>query len=717
MSANLPINWADKKNSPLLADFIAKYGSEYCMTAEEINQLRDAVNEMAVIQQSTFLGTAEPTAIPAGTGRAYWIALKQGTYPNHGNVVVGANEIAFIVRDAAGAFSISKTGFDLSTYASKSYVDGLVVGLLDDRGPYDASVNTFPTTGGSGASGAVIKGDLWYVSVAGTLGGKAVKIGACFRALVDAPAQVSTNWSVFDASLGYIPENADNKNSNIAADPTSTSKFPTNNAVVDYVAANGGKIKPFIDGAWPIDSQVNSLGKDWINTVATVAGEIPGTSSKWVERLSGYASKNVNFKKVVSGGTLAFQGFPNPNDYSYNTTTKLLTSTLSGGLNYSVAHSTLELKSLTLEGVDRYLMFGLGSDKAFIVSTHTDFIGKANYINSAGANVGIQAFPSTAIPSNATKKRIDITTDSVSISYSVDGANWILWGSVLKTALGFPYVSSKLGVTNLGTGTVNAHSLLSGDTIIDGIKFNHSNLDVKEIDSGDYVFLLNNNEPSGAKKVLASTFGSNAPFAGLKAALFGDSITFEYQITAGAYTNRIKSKLGLSDVVKNGYVGYCLGSGGDGTLADSVKLNSVIAQAPNLIIMLGGTNDYGNGQGAVLGNSDSTTITETAGGLRYILRYFQKNLPTVTLVMCTPTPRTTQTALNAKGNSLQNYVDIIKQVCVKESVPVIDLFGLSGINFSQPESLELFTTDGLHLSESGYERITAIQSNFIKNLK
>lgn len=118
MSANLPILWADKKNSPLLADFIAKYGSQYCMTAEEINQLRDAVNEMAVIQQSTFLGAAEPAFTPAGTGRAYWIAVKPGTYANHGSVVVAANEIAFIIRDAAGAFSISKTGLDLTATGS-----------------------------------------------------------------------------------------------------------------------------------------------------------------------------------------------------------------------------------------------------------------------------------------------------------------------------------------------------------------------------------------------------------------------------------------------------------------------------------------------------------------------------------------------------------------------------------------------------------------------
>jgi len=58
-----------------------------------------------------------------------------------------------------------------------------------------------------------------------------------------------------------------------------------------------GKIKPFINQAYPIDSQVNSLGKDWYNTSATAIGEIPGTSSKWVERLN-YAEKEVGINKI-----------------------------------------------------------------------------------------------------------------------------------------------------------------------------------------------------------------------------------------------------------------------------------------------------------------------------------------------------------------------------------------------------------------------------------
>lgn len=100
---------------------------------------------------------------------------------------------------------------DAARDAAKAYADGLVIGLIDDRGNYDASVNTFPATGGSGTAGAVLKGDLWLVSVTGTLGGVAVGIGDSVRALVDTPGQTASNWSVFESNLGYVPENSANK--------------------------------------------------------------------------------------------------------------------------------------------------------------------------------------------------------------------------------------------------------------------------------------------------------------------------------------------------------------------------------------------------------------------------------------------------------------------------------------------------------------------------
>jgi len=89
--------------------------------------------------------------------------------------------------------------------AVKTYVDNAVTGLLDDRGSFNASSNTWPSTGGSGTAGAILKGDLWYISVAGTLGGTAVKIGDSIRALVDTPGSTATNWDILNVGLGFTP--------------------------------------------------------------------------------------------------------------------------------------------------------------------------------------------------------------------------------------------------------------------------------------------------------------------------------------------------------------------------------------------------------------------------------------------------------------------------------------------------------------------------------
>jgi hypothetical protein len=134
--------------------------------------------------------------------------------------------------DAAGAAATAQaaaaadatTKANAAETAAKAYADTLVVGLVDDRGNYDASGNVFPSAGGSGAAGAVLKGDLWTVSVAGTLGGVAVTAGDLVRALVDAPGQTAGNWAVTENNIGYVAEPAQTAVSQAEAEAgTSTS--------------------------------------------------------------------------------------------------------------------------------------------------------------------------------------------------------------------------------------------------------------------------------------------------------------------------------------------------------------------------------------------------------------------------------------------------------------------------------------------------------------
>lgn len=88
---------------------------------------------------------------------------------------------------------------------SKSEVNALVVGLWDDRGNYDPTATSdYPTTGGSGTAGAILKGDIWTVSVAGTISGNTVSVGDTVRALVDSPGLTDANWAIGAVSGDFI---------------------------------------------------------------------------------------------------------------------------------------------------------------------------------------------------------------------------------------------------------------------------------------------------------------------------------------------------------------------------------------------------------------------------------------------------------------------------------------------------------------------------------
>lgn len=149
-----------------------------------------------------------------------------------GNVDNTSDALKPVSVDQANAIALAES-------TAKSYADGLVVGLLDDRGSYDASSNVFPSSGGSGTAGAIKKGDLWLVSVAGTLGGVTVNISDLVRALVDAPAQTASNWGIVEGNLGYTPENVTNKVTSLSGASTDT-QYPSAKLVYDQLAGKLG---------------------------------------------------------------------------------------------------------------------------------------------------------------------------------------------------------------------------------------------------------------------------------------------------------------------------------------------------------------------------------------------------------------------------------------------------------------------------------------------
>lgn len=120
-----------------------------------------------------------------------------------------------------------------SQKAIKTYIDSALAGLLDYRGGYNASSNVFPSSGGSGTAGAVMKGDMWVISVAGTLGGSAVQVGDSIISNTDTPGQTGSSWNILNSNISYVPEDVANKATSTSLG-TSDTLYPSQNAVKVY---------------------------------------------------------------------------------------------------------------------------------------------------------------------------------------------------------------------------------------------------------------------------------------------------------------------------------------------------------------------------------------------------------------------------------------------------------------------------------------------------
>lgn len=123
----------------------------------------------------------------------------------------------FIASAISDANSFASAAANEAEAAAKNYADALVASALKLCGGHDASGNTYPATGGSGTGGAIKAGNLWFVSVPGTIGGKPVVVGDALFAVEDNPGQTSAKWCVLDTNLGFVPEEAGTASAAIAA--------------------------------------------------------------------------------------------------------------------------------------------------------------------------------------------------------------------------------------------------------------------------------------------------------------------------------------------------------------------------------------------------------------------------------------------------------------------------------------------------------------------
>ncbi len=212
---------------------------------------------------------------------------------------------------------------------------------------------------------------------------------------------------------------------------------------------------------------------------------------------------------------------------------------------------------------------------------------------------------------------------------------------------------------------------------------------------------------------------------GLKINFLGDSITYG----AGATTldNNFVNLIAREGAVCRGY-----GIGGtriarqqnpkeDHDYNDfNSRFDKMDADA-DIIFVFGGTNDYGHGD-APIGCFDDRTPDTFYGALHSLYVGLLTKYPNSKIVIITPLHRRDEqvTRYDAYGrpyiHSLKPFVDIIREVAEYYSLPVIDLFAMSGLQPAVDAINQKYFVDGLHPSDDGYRVLADKIISYIKQM-
>ena len=211
---------------------------------------------------------------------------------------------------------------------------------------------------------------------------------------------------------------------------------------------------------------------------------------------------------------------------------------------------------------------------------------------------------------------------------------------------------------------------------------------------------------------------------GKKMNILGDSITYGFGIDNpdDIFPNLIQKKGDLPAVRNYGVCATRIARQkypSDDPMADRdfcMRCETMDTDA-DIVCVFGGTNDYGHGDAPIGKTSDKTPDT-FCGALNYLIQYLKRNFPNAFIFFITPLHRLNENDSRGDGSKKQpgpplcTYVKAIKDVCAKDDVQVLDLYGdNSGPRNSVAQD---YTFDGLHPNVTGHKLIAEKIIKFLK---
>ena len=140
----------------------------------------------------------------------------------------------------------------------------------------------------------------------------------------------------------------------------------------------------------------------------------------------------------------------------------------------------------------------------------------------------------------------------------------------------------------------------------------------------------------------------------------------------------------------------------------------------DIVVVFGGTNDFGHGD-APLGTMSDRTPYTFYGALHCLYTALTEKYPDVPVVILTPLHRLNEDS--PKGDNkpepvgtLKEYVNIIREVAEYYSFPVLDLYKESGLQPKVPVIQQKYIPDGLHPNDVGNEILAHKIARFLETL-
>lgn len=173
-----------------------------------IEVVSDAVQIKDLGVSTGKLADASVTTIKIGNNQVTLAKLAQiGTLKLLGNTTGGTANVAEVdILTSTTLAGAANTNIP-TALAVKTYIDSTVGNLGNLEGGWDASTGTFPV--GSTPVSGTKKGDYWYVTVAGTVGGVSFNVGDVIIAKVDsASTTLASDWVQLEVNRDQATETA-----------------------------------------------------------------------------------------------------------------------------------------------------------------------------------------------------------------------------------------------------------------------------------------------------------------------------------------------------------------------------------------------------------------------------------------------------------------------------------------------------------------------------